>query len=243
MCELNENLDYFVQVASDGAADFEEDYHKVTLDPDGKVRDLLKERSHNLSCINEITTFLDGLQPGRILDIGCGPGWLLSYLSNAWDKQGIEISEFASSHASQYGKIHNGTLDNYSFDGNQFNVIVMYHVIEHLKDPETALQNIYNMLAPGGTFILGTPDFDSAAARRWGKNFRMLHDPTHISLFSSDSMHRCLRDHGFKIKQVEYPYFDTPWFTKDNLTKVLDNEGVSPPFYGSIMTFFCERSE
>lgn len=118
----------------------------------------------------------------------------------------------------------------------------MYHVIEHLKDPIAALKKVYTMLAPGGTFIIGTPDFDSAAARRYGKKFRMLHDPTHISLFSSDSMHRCLRNQGFKIKQVEYPYFDTPWFTKENLMRILDVDGVSPPFYGSIMTFFCENN-
>jgi hypothetical protein len=58
----------------------------------------------------------------------------------------------------------------------------------------------------------------------------MLHDPTHISLFSADSMHRCLRDLGFQIKFVEYPYFDTPWFTKENLLCVLEEDRVSPHF-------------
>lgn len=75
---LNESLDYFVQVDPDGIMDFEKDYHDVAIDPDGNIRELLKEREHNLNSINEITTFMDGLHPGRILDIGCGPGWLLS---------------------------------------------------------------------------------------------------------------------------------------------------------------------
>ena len=91
-----------------------------------------------------------------------------------------------------------------------------------------------------GVFILGTPNFDSGAARRYGNKFRLLNDPTHISLFSSDSMHRCLRDLGFFIEKVEYPYFDTYWFTKENLLKLLNPNTISPPFYGSNMTFFCK---
>ena len=67
----------------------------------------------------------------------------------------------------------------------------------------------------------------------------MLHDPTHISLFSNDSMHRCLRDVGFRIDRVDYPYFETHWFNRSDLLRMLDAEGVSPPFYGNFMTFYC----
>ena len=201
----------------------------------------MSERKQSLSRIKEITDYLDTLKGKKILDIGCGLGWLLSYLDDDWDKHGIEISKFASNHARQYGDIYNGVLED--FPGNfKFDVIVMNHVIEHLEDPIWTLNKIRDMLSDEGIFIVGTPDFDSAAARRYGDRFRLLNDPTHISLFSSDSMHRCLRDHGFKIKKVEYPYFDTPWFNKDDLNKILDDKGISPPFYGSNMTFFCKKS-
>ena len=80
------------------------------------------------------------------------------------------------------------------------------------------------MLSNKGVFIIATPDFDSAAARRYGDRSTLLQDAIHISLFSSDSMHRCLRDHGFKIQQVEYPYFDKPFFNKDNLIKILNEK-------------------
>jgi 2-polyprenyl-3-methyl-5-hydroxy-6-metoxy-1,4-benzoquinol methylase len=240
MQDLYESEEYFARIPEDGNFDYEEDYHKVAIDPDGKERHLLEERDQWLSGISEITSYLDTLNEKKILDIGCGLGWLLSYLNNDWDKYGIEISKFASNHAQKYGKIFNGTLEDFP-DKSKFDVIVMNHVIEHLRNPLWALKKIQNMLTDNGIFILGTPNFDSAAARRYGKNFRLLNDPTHISLFSSDSMHRCLRDYGFKIKKVEYPYFDTPWFNKDDLIKILDNQGISPPFYGSNMTFFCKK--
>jgi 2-polyprenyl-3-methyl-5-hydroxy-6-metoxy-1,4-benzoquinol methylase len=241
MNNLYENLDYFASIPLDGEVGYEEEYHHTTTDPDGKTRNLLQEREQSLAGIKEITDYLNGLRPGKILDIGCGLGWILSSLGKDWDKHGIEVSKFASSHAAQFGNVHNGTLDDFNESG--FDVIIMNHVIEHLSDPVSALNKIRGLLNPSGIFIIGTPDFDSAAARRYGSNFRLLNDPTHISLFSSDSMHRCLRDQGFKIMQVEYPYFDTPWFTKENVLRILEDKGVSPPFYGSAMTFFCERAD
>lgn len=239
MNSLYDNLLYYASIPPEGNVDFEESYHCTATDPDGNIRHLLEEREHSLAGIKEITDYLNDLVPGKILDIGCGLGWLLSYLSKDWDKHGIEVSKFASNHATQFGNIHNGTLED--FDRTGFDVIVMNHVIEHLSDPIGALNKIHSLLKPDGIFIIGTPDFDSAAARRYRSNFRLLHDPTHVSLFSSDSMHRCLRDFGFKILHVEYPYFDTPWFTKDSLLRILDDKGISPPFYGSAMTFFCRK--
>ena len=79
------------------------------------------------------------------------------------------------------------------------------------------------------------------AARRYRERYRLLHDPTHISLFSNDSMHRFLRDHGFRIERVRYPYFEGRHFNQANLTRLLEGEGISPAFYGNFMTFYCER--
>ena len=89
---------------------------------------------------------------------------------------------------------------------------------------------------------MATPDFDSGCARQFGPNYRLLHDPTHISLFSNDSMHRFLRDHGFKIFRADYPFFETRYFTKENLIRLFDTGEVSPPFYGNFMTFYCQKA-
>ncbi len=217
--------------------EYEESYHEVTIDPDGNKRYLMEEREHSLRGIPEIINWVSNCSGGKILDIGCGPGWFLSSLGSEWDCHGIEVSSFASKIASKSGTIHHGIVETYSETG--FDVIVMNHVIEHISDPILVLEKIKMMLNPNGIFIIGTPDFDSAAARRYGDNFRLLDDPTHVSLFSQESMYRCLRDIGFHIDDVEFPYFDTPWFNEKELLRILSNEGVSPPFYGSNMTFLC----
>ena len=238
MSSLYGNGDYFISIEPE-STDYEENYHMIAIDPDGKERKLLEERNHSLEATKEISEFLSKIKPGKILDIGCGPGWILSSLNNDWKKHGIEISKFASKYASKFGKIHCGTVEDYQESG--FDVIIMNHVIEHIPDPILAIKKIYSLLNKGGIFIIGTPDFDSGAARRYGSNFRLLHDPTHVSLFSSDSMHRFLRDFGFHIKHVEYPFFDTIWFNKEDMLKMFDDSILSPPFYGSAMTFLCEK--
>ena len=125
---------------------------------------------------------------------------------------------------------------------NQFDVILMYHVIEHVNDPLSNLEIVKKLLKKNGYFIIGTPDFDSGCARRFGENYRLL-GPGHIRLFSNDSMHRFLRDHDFKINKVEYPFFHSRLFNKENLIRLFDISEVSPPFYGNYMTFFCTNQK
>ena len=116
-----------------------------------------------------------------------------------------------------------------------------YHVIEHLNKPEVFIQNAYNLLKKNGYFILGTPNFDSACARRFKKRYRFYKDNTHISFFSENSLFRLLDDNGFDVKEVDYPYFETDHFTKKNLIRIFNFKKVSPPFYGNIMTFYNQK--
>ncbi|WP_313131749.1 class I SAM-dependent methyltransferase [Stutzerimonas nitrititolerans] len=232
---------YFVRRELPVGASYEEAYWGVVKDPDGNVRDRRLERERYLGDIKVELAFINALPAGRMLDIGCGLGFLLSGVADSWERHGVEVSEFAIEHASHYGHIYQGCLENAGYPDQHFDLVVIYHVIEHVQNPQKLLKEIRRILKPDGWLILGTPDFDSGAARRFGENYRMLHDTTHISLFSNDSMHRFLRDHGFRIEWVEYPYFETRYFNQDNLLALLDTSKVSPPFYGNFMTFYCQR--
>ena len=174
-----------------------------------------------------------------MLDVGCGLGWLLSAVDDAWEKHGLEVSAFAAAKARHHSQIFVGPLLEAPYRANQFDLLVMHHVIEHMADPVTNLEFGCRILKPGGHLILSTPDFDSGCARRFGANYRLLHDRTHISLFSNDSMHRFLRDHGFQILRVDYPFFETRHFTEESLLRLFDPKKISPPFYGNFMTFYC----
>ena len=234
--------DYFTRREPTQKIDYEQAYWGTVVDPDGNMRDRLKERDLHLDDIKKEISFLNGLNPGRILDIGCGLGFLLSGLKSEHEKYGVEVSKFASEHAGQWGKIFTGTLEEAEFEDEYFDAIVIHHVIEHLEDPISVIIEIKRILKSGGILLLGTADFDSACARRFGQNYRLLHDPTHISLFTNESMHRFLRDHGFKIDYVDYPFFETRHFSPENLMRLFDTTQISPPFYGNFMTFYCHKA-
>ena len=219
---------------------YENDYWHIVKDPDGKTRNRLEERDIYLDDIKQEINYINSQKPGKILDIGCGLGFLLSGVNNKWDKYGVEISEFAAKHAAQYGKIYNEDITKIKHD-KIFDLITIHHVIEHLENPELVIKIIYKLLRNNGKLILSTPDFDSSSARRYKEKYRLLNDKTHISLFSNDSMHRFLRYYGFHIDNVECPYFETRHFNIGNLNKLLDTHIISPPFYGNIMSFYCTK--
>ncbi len=230
---------YYISLPPDASGSFEESYWHTAVDPDGKERHRLREREQFIGDIEYVLKYLICLKPGKILDIGCGLGWFLSALPNVWDKYGLEVSKTAAKHAKEYGNIYHGALKDAPYAENFFDIIFIHHVIEHMEKPEKEIRLIRRILKPCGVLILGTPDFDSGCARRFGRQYRLLHDKTHVSLFSNDSMHRFLRNNNFEIQKVEYPFFETRFFTKENLLKLFDTDLISPPFYGNFMTFFC----
>ena len=120
---------------------YEKNYHGVVVDPDGKKRNLLKERKFKLKQLKYILSYLKKQKPGKLLDVGCGHGWLMSALNNKWNKYGIDISSFASKSASKYGKIFIGDLKN--FKEKNFDFITAFHIeIRHVTDQRQVLQRI-----------------------------------------------------------------------------------------------------
>jgi 2-polyprenyl-3-methyl-5-hydroxy-6-metoxy-1,4-benzoquinol methylase len=238
---------YYVSIPPENKKiSFEKEYHLESFDPDGKKRQLLQERQEYLKNNSHIVNFLKKSKPGKIIDVGCGLGWYMSILNDKWKKCGTDISNFALENASKYCKTINGDIEKIlkqKIIKKKFDYIIFSHVIEHLKNPIFVLKELKKIMKKNGTLLLETPNFDSPAFRLFGDRFRLLNDPTHISLFTSESMIRTLTDNGFKIKLIDYPYFKTKYFNKKNLMKMLNykKEHVSPPFYGSVMFFVCKK--
>ena len=242
--KLSDNQFYIKRYENEKNVDrsnYEDKYWHIVKDPDGNIRNRLSELGIFLDDVKQELHFINSLKPGKVLDIGCGLGYLLSGISDKWEKHGIEISAYASKHAQKYGKIFNTSISDFKPNIKNYDLIVIHHVIEHLDNPEEVIQIIHKLLKKRGHLIISTPDFDGSSARRYKDKFRLLNDKTHISLFSNDSMHRFLRYYGFRIDNVEYPFFDTRHFNLTNLKKLFNTNTISPPFFGNVMTFYCTR--
>ena len=223
----------------------DEDYFRYTTDPDGNKRNLINEDEGRCDFAKNEISFLDKLLlPNmKLLDIGCGTMAITKkYKEESIELWGVEPDKEA-------GKIGSDRANKFFIDifenvqdkipNNYFDVIFAFHVIEHIQDPIAFIEQLNKKIKVGGMLIIATPDFDCAMARKYKDKFRLLHDPTHISLFSNDSLTSLINENGFKIDKKDFPYFESKWFTKDNLLKVFEDDIVSPPFYGNVMTFYC----
>ena len=152
------------------STDFEESYWGEVKDPDGETRCRINEREIFLEDTQYEIQYINNLPPGKVIDIGCGLGFFLSGINSKWDKYGLEISNFASKHASQWGTIHTSDFELFDFKKDYYDAIVLHHVIEHLKNPELLIKKIYNTLKVGGVLVIGTPDLASGFAGFFGTN-------------------------------------------------------------------------
>jgi len=226
--------------------EFEECYWGIVTDPDGKVRNLQEEEEKFLANVKKEVRFINSLPPSKVLDVGCGLGFLLGALEGKHEKYGLEVSSYAADCAKKYAQIYNKPLEELGIEENSFDVVISHHVIEHVDSPESFLGEIKKILRPDGLLVISTPDFKSVCAKLFKERYRMLFDKTHVNLFSFQSLKDMLTDFGFEILEVDFPYFDTEYFTEKNVLKMLDydktdSSELSPACWGNFMTFYCKN--
>ncbi len=142
--------------------------------------------------------------PGRLLDVGCGPGLLLEEAAAlGWTASGVEPSQWAVDKAIQRGlDVVRGTTDTVDLRPGSFDVIVANDVVEHVPDPLAFARRLYELLSLQGVVYLCTPDVSSLVARslrRWWWSVL----PGHIFYFSPATLARVLETSGFRVLSSE----------------------------------------
>ncbi|MDF1593537.1 MAG: class I SAM-dependent methyltransferase [Desulfobacterales bacterium] len=98
---------------------------------------------------------------GHLLDVRCGEGSFLAVVQKeGWRVSGTEFSMFAAKQAADLLNIDIfcGKLSNAGFHENSFDVVTMWHVLEHVDDPKKYLEEIHRILKPNGLFVFAVPD-------------------------------------------------------------------------------------
>ena len=134
----------------------------------------------------------------RLLDVGCGDGSLVAYLSGlGWDAEGIDVDSAAVAAARRQGlRVQLGTLASEPYPPRSFDVLTMSHVIEHVIDPIALLRDCHRVLKPGGTLVLFTPNVESWGHDRFREAWLGLDPPRHLYLFRSATLRTCLDRSG-----------------------------------------------
>lgn len=139
----------------------------------------------------------------RILDIGCGRASLLKSLHRMGCAcYGIERADFPVDAYSQGIHFYKDNLEAISFDEDFFDAAIMWHVLEHMTDPVSTIQETARILRPGGVLALAVPNFGSLQAKLFRADWFHLDLPRHSHHFSLQTILRCLNKYGFNVLSI-----------------------------------------
>jgi len=143
---------------------------------------------------------------GSLLDIGAGTGdFLRAAKDRGWNISGVEPSEKAREIASEKKIQLKESIDEMSSE--KFDVVTLWHVLEHLPNLEDSIQKIESLVADGGTLIIAVPNFNSRDAIHY-KNFWAAYDvPRHLWHFSQSSI-RSVFSSELKLVKTKPMIFD-----------------------------------
>ena len=193
----------------------QENYQKEMIgnQPDSGVHsNYILERQKRIKSFSKLynsrLSFIESLYPGKgnLLDIGCGAGFFLNIAKErGWNCHGMEILPEYIKYAQEKFALKNIRLESLdepiSYNANNFDVITLWDLIEHLRNPLNSLKKIHRMMKPGGLLVMWTPNVKNAIflKERW-VGYKILQ---HFYFFSGDSLKNMLEKTGFKIVSLQ----------------------------------------
>lgn len=140
---------------------------------------------------------------GNVLDIGCGLGYLLSFLQQdnyGYDVYGVELSSFAQ-HISEKrigkGKIFK-TVEEVKKKHMRFDAILLFDSMEHIPDQDILFHDLDALLAPSGTVFVIMPDISSSTAKLMGKHW-IEYKKDHVVFYGKQTLKMQLEKKGYRI--------------------------------------------
>jgi SAM-dependent methyltransferase len=145
----------------------------------------------------------------RVLDVGCNLGSFLAVLRDriGCSVAGLEPAPIPAKYAREHFHldVREACLDDLadSFAPASFDLITLWHVMEHLWAPRRDLDIVRSLLKPGGTLIVEVPNFADPLCRLFGSSWAYVDVPRHLLHFTPRSLRNFLEDAGFTVATLE----------------------------------------
>jgi len=134
-----------------------------------------------------------------VLDVGCGTGQFVQMLSSkAKSVEGIDVSSECIAIARSNAL--NCSLKDFLSVTSKYDVITMWHVVEHLRDPQSYLDKANRALNAGGWLLIETPVI-GAVSRSFGADWRYFLPVEHLNLFTQDALFNACVKAGFDVRR------------------------------------------
>jgi 2-polyprenyl-3-methyl-5-hydroxy-6-metoxy-1,4-benzoquinol methylase len=164
--------------------------------------------------LHDHVSFISGAAAGErrgrekdLLDVGCGSGTLMGLLKErGFRPVGVDFSAEAAKVAAQENgvRVVVGSLVDAAFPDESFDLVTLFHVMEHVTNPREVLAEVARILKPGGAVILQVPNIDSWQFRIFGAKWYGLDIPRHVIDYSKDAMLKLLNESGFLPVRVRH---------------------------------------
>jgi len=143
-----------------------------------------------------------------ILDIGSGYGFFVNQLFQMGYKNvlGLEISEERRMLSSEQGSVQviNFDINNADRDIGRFDVITLFHVLEHMADPVLFLKNIKKLMNPNGILVCEVPNSNEMLLKECRAYFDFYWIRAHLNYFHYETLMLCLKKAGFEKIEIDF---------------------------------------
>ena len=147
-----------------------------------------------------------GRAAGKVLDVGCGTGDRLDvFRDDGFETFGVETSDSAD-YAEQFMKLRvfKGDLLSACFPDRFFDIITLYHVLEHTHDPSEVCREIRRILKEDGFLVIQVPNAESLQFRLFGERWAGFEVPRHLTYFGTKTLRQLLQRAGFEVLEVDH---------------------------------------
>ena len=193
---------------------YSEDYFKPYLKDSGvHLKKRFKKRIKEIKKIKF---------PGNLFDVGAGAGFFLKLAADeGYKTYGVELSRWAAKYAKDNFDldIFPGKLNDAGFSPGAFDVVTLWHVLEHVVDPKDFLSQVSSLLKSGGLLAVEVPNIGSIAAKLSGINWELMAPDEHFFYFNQFTLEKLLTDSGFKIIKKQSYFWTTPAMLVANMKK------------------------
>jgi len=173
----------------------------------------------------------------QLLDVGCGTGeFLAACIKKGWDCSGVEPSSGARTQSEKITKLD--ILEDLENVEGRFNVITLWHVLEHLPDLNKVMGKLSSHLKKNGKLIIAVPNSESYDAGIFKKYWAGYDVPRHFYHFSQESMKALLKRNKLKLSKVIPMKFDAYYVSLLSNRYKLN----SPEYVNSIITGYKSNS-
>jgi len=154
-----------------------------------------------------VARYIDLVPGTEVLDVGCAVGTFLTHLKKTRGIRatGVDFKDLSSAATLQDVEFHCGLFYDADLAAGRFDLVTMWHFLEHDYDPMRSLATAHRVMRPGATLVIEVPRLDSRTFSWFGDRWPGLQAPQHTVLYDRESLLRAVQRCGFEV--VDYlPY-------------------------------------